>query len=659
MVDKTGRSFFKIILAAGVLIYTLAIFHLIQTANKMNADILASRWVYLLIPLVLTGLLGVLILILSFFGAFFETSAWKKIKKLDALSIRNRTLIFFLAFFYIAFLVLIESLIIHPYYGSFLHQTWMRMALWIWPVAFGVFLFRFWTSRLSWTAAFCLSILVLAGIHTLASLSPLVSDFPFSLGWSEASRYYDASLYFSQKIYGVELPLSVLHPSLNLLQAAPYLFGIPSILVLRIWKVFLIIALTLAVSLTFARRLGIKQKISFVLVVIWAFTFLIQTSIYFHLWVCVLLIFWGTSTKNNLQTLLVVVLASIWAGMSRLNWFPVPGLLAGLIYLFDTSYESSRRVVRYLSRPLIWVAAGTLAAFASQMAYIQLSGNGQVSTFYSSLSSTLLWYRLLPNPTYSPGILAGSVMYSLPFWAGILIALRQNRARIHLTRILAAFSVLAVLYVGGLIVSIKIGGGGDMHNLDAYFVALMLVCGLLVSGNYASDTTVPARFPQSWLYAGLAIMVVIGLISKPVAQLDSRDAAEPGAIISRIQESASRVEAQDGEVLFISQRQLLALGMVDARLVPEYELDFLMEMAMSNNRVYLDQFQADIDNKRFGMIVVQAPYLVIKGRNFSFGEENDIWVRQVASPLLSNYDIDFRSNDNLVAILFPKPGSGQ
>jgi len=659
MENKTGRSVFQIILSAGVLIYTLAIFQLFETADKMNADILASRWVLLLIPFVLSGLSGVLILILSSWESFFETSAWKKIKRLDAFSIRNRTLLFFLVFFYIAFLVILESLILHPYYGSFLHQTWMRMALWIWPVVFGVFLFRFWNSGLSWTAAFCLSILVLAGIHTLATLSPLVSEFPFSLGWSEASRYYDASLFFSQKIYGTRLPLSVLHPSLNLIQAAPYLFGTPSILFLRIWKVFLIIALTLAASLTFTRRLGIKRRFTFVLVAIWAFTFLIQTSIYFHLWICVVLIFWGTSTKNNLQTLLVILLASIWAGMSRLNWFPVPGLLAGLIYLFDSSYDPSRGVIRYLARPLTWIAAGTLAAFASQMAYIQLSGNGQVSTFYSSLSSTLLWYRLLPNPTYPPGILLGSVVYSLPFWVGILIALRQNRGRMHLSRILAAFSVLAVLYVGGLIVSIKIGGGGDVHNLDAYFVALMLVCGLLASGNYASDTTEPARFPQSWLYAGLAIMAVIGLISKPVAPLDHWDAAEASATISRIQESASRVEAQDSEVLFISQRQLLALGMVDARLVPEYELDFLMEMAMSNNRDYLDQFYADIDNQRFGMIVVQTPYLVIKGRDSSFGEENDIWVRQVARRLSSNYYVDYQSKDNSVAILFPQPGSGK
>jgi hypothetical protein len=97
--------------------------------------------------------------------------------------------------------------------------------------------------------------------------------------------------------------------------------------------------------------------------------------------------------------------------------------------------------------------------------------------------------------------------------------------------------------------------------------------------------------------------------------------------------------AQQGEVLFMYQRPLLTFGEVDAPLVPEYEHIYLMEMAMNNTEPYLDQFQADLANHRFQLIVSINQPTMLKGRNYAFGEENDAWYYAVTQPLLESYTL--------------------
>jgi hypothetical protein len=71
--------------------------------------------------------------------------------------------------------------------------------------------------------------------------------------------------------------------------------------------------------------------------------------------------------------------------------------------------------------------------------------------------------------------------------------------------------------------------------------------------------------------------------------------------------------------------------------VPDYELVFLMEMAMSGNREYLDAFQAAISSQRYDLIIAEPLVIQYQGRNHSFGEENDAWVKSVSEPVLCYY----------------------
>jgi hypothetical protein len=72
-------------------------------------------------------------------------------------------------------------------------------------------------------------------------------------------------------------------------------------------------------------------------------------------------------------------------------------------------------------------------------------------------------------------------------------------------------------------------------------------------------------------------------------------------------------------------------------LVPEDELVFLMEMAMSNNSAYLDVFHNDLREQRFSVIVSEPLKVNYQGRSHSFGEENDAWVKNVSEPVLCYY----------------------
>ncbi len=58
---------------------------------------------------------------------------------------------------------------------------------------------------------------------------------------------------------------------------------------------------------------------------------------------------------------------------------------------------------------------------------------------------------------------------------------------------------------------------------------------------------------------------------------------------------------------------------------------------MSGNASYLDAFHADVTQQRFAMIVSEPLVIQWQGKQHSFGEENDAWVREVSEPVLCYY----------------------
>jgi hypothetical protein len=243
---------------------------------------------------------------------------------------------------------------------------------------------------------------------------PEVSTYLFSLGWSEASRYYYASLWFARHEYGISVPASILHPSRYLMQSLPFLLPTASLAIHRLWQVLLWICTATLTSWLLVRRLripGEKRPLVISLAMIaWAFLFLFQGPIYYHLLVMVIFLLWGFDHRRFWRNLVLVIIASLWAGISRVNWLPVPGLLAASLFLLEVKV-AGKPLRRYMLPPAVWVIAGTTAVTSASRSISRY--RAILAWFGSSFTSDLLWYACCPTqPTL--GIFPSAVLVSLP-----------------------------------------------------------------------------------------------------------------------------------------------------------------------------------------------------------------------------------------------------
>lgn len=503
---------------------------------------------------------------------------------------------------------------------------------------------------------FITALLVFGVLYRAAAFLPELQPGPFALGWSEGSRYYNASLFLSERIYGQKLPLPVLHPSRYLMQALPFLLGIKSILAHRLWQVLLWLGMSAWGGWLAARRLAKGVNIPIWLLTIWIALFFFQGAVYYHLMVCVILVLIGYKKDAPWRTLLFVLLASLWAGISRVNWMPLPGLLASALYLLDHPFHG-QKWHKYLLPVLIWAALGFGSAWLAQQAYIRISGENP-ALFNSAFSSALLWSRLFPNATFKLGILPAVLLVCVPGLGMLLRHARRKEAfSLHWLRWLGLLGILSVFFLGGVLVSLKIGGGGDLHNMDGFLVFWVLIIGSLLAGAYAPENKqdLPKPAPSAagiWLV--LAAVVPLYFALSHAASLNFQPAAAQRAELARMQAALVLVDGQAGDVLFISERQLLSFkALQGVQVVPEYEKVFLMEMAMGNNQPYLESFYADLENHRFKAIITDTISTRMQGDSKSFGVENDAWVTKVLEPMLREYEPVLSWNHGSAHLLIP------
>lgn len=562
------------------------------------------------------------------------------------------SLIFFLA-----------SLLVFPYlvlgfYGQFLINPFPRLFLfWILAILGAVFLAA-WRKN-AWLSNLPAAVLTLSSVYLAATFLAQVSDFPFSLGWSEVSRYYQASFYFSEQVYGVKLPLPITHPSRYLLQSIPFLIPSSSLLIHRLWQASLWIGMPLLTGWALARRLKIDATKMGWLFILWGYLYLMQGAVFYHLLPCVLIVLLGFDPRKPARSFLFVALASVWAGISRVNWLPLPGALATLLYLLEVRSQRGKTIsLQYLWQPALYALGGTLVALGSYSLYIINSGNSDIGQFGSPFTSALLWERLLPNSAFPPGVLLGIVIVSAP----LLFALWRlhNPAGLDAWAWLGIAAILAVFFVGGLVVSVKIGGGTNLHNLDAYMVLLLVLAASLVFGTWRVSKLGKQKkqTSMSWLLLSALILVPVIFAVLSGAPLDLPDRQIADDAVTQIQIVATDALAQGGQVLFISQRHLLTFQLVDGiPLVHEYEKLFLMEMAISSNDPYLSMFAKDIDEQRFTLIISDPLNRnIVDDEEDTLAEENNAWVRFVARPILCAYDPVTTFPELGIQLLVPRYG---
>ncbi len=516
---------------------------------------------------------------------------------------------------------------------------------------------------------------LLASLLTLGVVGELIANLPalsasaFSLTWSEGSRYYNASLYFARQVYATVLPLPTLHPTRYFLQSLAFLIPSASIAFDRLWQVFLWLVCNGLAAWALVRRLRLGDRLWAFLGAAWVFLFLFQGPVYYHLVLCTVPVLVWFDGRRFWRSLGVVLAASLWAGLSRINWYPVPGVLAAALYLLEE--PQGRRVFwRYLAAPAAWVLAGTGLAFLANQMYIRLSGNPP-EVFGSALSSPLLWYRLWPNSTYGAGLLLAMGVIFLPALVLISLMVLPGWHRWAPIRLLGLAGILAAFLASGIVVSVKIGGGGDLHNMDTFIFFLALVTAYTVFDRLAPEGEqaetarrfTPATPTRAGALAGrtVAVLLLLAAAMPLVTVADTLAPVPPpkagparqAEVITILQKLVDQQQSQ-GPVLFITERQLITFHYLKVTdFEPEYEKVFLMEMVMSGNQAYLERFHDDLLNHRFSMIVTERMNSLIKDRTFQFSEENNLWVEQVEFPIRQSYQLSQQFDDMNFDVYLP------
>lgn len=564
----------------------------------------------------------------------------------------------------VAPLALYVLLILYRYqkhFADFAPQVWL---FWLATGTGAFFLSALWKKTPYFFTLIIVAVFYGAAVKALGYL-PDISAYPFSLEWSEGSRYYYASLPFSSWLYGTQIPLSFLHPSRYLLQSLAFLSPSAGLWFHRFWQVVLWLGLSGLTGLILARQLKITSLVRTLAAAAWAALFLLQGPVYYHLLVCVILVLAGYDARRFWKTMFFVILASAWAGISRVNWIPVPAMMATLLYLLDRPYCAQQALTmsrswlaslfRYLWQPLAWGIAGGTAGLLAQIAYALVSGHEDKSSFLSSFTSDLLWYRLLPSPTFPFGVLPAILLVSAPLLILIAVNWQRYRQDWHWLRVLGISAMLAALFIGGLVVSTKIGGGSNIHNLDAFSALLLVVGSAMGMGRFKPETGGPARVWRPWLLT-LAVVVLPVIYCLNIGDPFVRqNMAQGNYDLNKLNEKVQSY-APKGEVLFITQRQLEVFHLIPGvRMTPDYELLTLTEMSISHNQAYFERFDQDLRSHRFALIVSGKQFDVIKDpARDAFAEENNAWVEHVTQPLLKYYKEDMFFDTQGVQLLVPR-----
>ncbi|MCC6298102.1 MAG: hypothetical protein IT314_02300 [Anaerolineales bacterium] len=639
-------TFWRVILIVTAALSALSILDLFNSAQKLDVDISTSvTWLAGIVLFAAVALLALLGLSVSFTNA--GDQLWGRIEAVGFIQKKFGIALIIVAL--IGFPLVVSNSFFKTVLGA---AGWIHLLVFFAFSVIGMCGVKNFCNDIEWHIALIVFILPQALLQLALINLPLITAYPFAMGWSETSRFYYPSLFLAQKIFGEKLSLPILHPTLHFLLAAPYLIDAP-LWAHRFWQVLLRFALVGLMIPALTKRLAIENRALKIFAGMWMFLFLMMGPIYLHLTIPVLILLFGFSLHDSRSAWFALLLASLWAGTSRINWYVMPGMIAAVLYFLEAPFDG-KNFWRYISKPALWFFAGTLTAYVSMQVYIAFSGIPNPSDFFTSLSSPLLWYRLLPNESYAYGLLPASIFVSLPMWIVLFQQFRSRRADWHLMRVIFILAALLTLFLGGLIVSLKIGGGADLHNLDAYFTMLWIVLSYLV---FARNNRRAEFIPLSWGNAMAVIIIPILFITQTNLGFKTYDPSRTDKTLAALQSEIDRVNADGGEVLFITQRHLISMGMLqNVTLVQEYEREELMEMAMSNNEAFLDRFKQDMESQRFALIVVDPLTFKILARRRAFSEENNVWVRGIMRPILCNYRLEVSFPEDDVALYVPQEG---
>jgi hypothetical protein len=592
-------------------------------------------------------------------------------------------------------------------WGIVFDELYFRLLIWIYAV-FGLAVFLKSGDRLIGWSTILAAMLLTSSVFSLAFAFINVSDYPFSIGWSEGNRMWDYSLFFGRYLYDYPVDKAIFATTdagRQLVGGLPFIVPGVSILVERSWVALTTVLPYLMLGFA-AFRFTAKDKKLWFLLGFWTFIFLKQGPIHPPLVLCafVVALLWRSPLWVAIPLLFVT---SYLAEESRYTWMFAPGLWMVMLEFSGTKLQDGRLKASTWWRAIILGLAGAFGGFyggaiwrwvratmeriasgpasPSVVAPVapgipSVAPSVSVDSVTSSITAQpLLWYRLFPNATYGIGILLALLIAVMPTVLLLFYIASTRKWILNTWQKLALIIPLLAFLVVGLIISTKIGGGGDLHNMDMFLIGVLFAA-VIAWENGGRRWLREIDTSPFWVKGTLALLLVIPGVY-PLSSLRSDHFAEDASwlvtltdapdekflemlppqeevdeILQTIRHEVDARKSQ-GEILFMDQRQLLSFGYVEnVPLVPEYEKKVLMNSAMSGDARYFQELYAELAAKRFSLIISEPLRAPVQDSSYQFGEENNAWVQWVVRPVLCYYDEIETFRRPQIQLLVPKQG---
>lgn len=477
-----------------------------------------------------------------------------------------------------------------------------------------------------------------------------IDNNPLSATWSEGNVLYYATSFFSKRIYGERIGLPIINPGRALLQSFPFLIPDLPIAAHRIWDSLLWIIMPLLIGYSLLKRFRITNFYQVLGFLLFSALFLNIGPVYYHLLVIPLILLIGFRPRFFWSSLVVVILASIWAGLTRINWYPFAGSLAAILYWLEISNQ--KRISANVWKPIIWFTIGFLISVTSHQLYVRVSGT-PAEYFENPFSTPLLWERLLPNPTNPLGILPSILLATFPslIFIGVYYFTAQSYAWI---RRAGVFTLLLAFFLGGFLVSVRIGGGNNLHNFDAFILLLLILIGYILFDQIARDKP-PTQFTHSRLKTILIALLLFLPIFKPFLTAPTFPAAVPEEEFKIFQAQIESDIKAGKSILMLDEAHLIAFDFWEMPPdPPEFDKVFLSEAAITGNHIYLDHYYTAISSLKYDYIVTEplTPYYF--GSEHPFDRETEAWIEAIEKPTLCYYQIIFSYQELGLDFLAPR-----
>jgi hypothetical protein len=439
-----------------------------------------------------------------------------------------------------------------------------------------------------------------------------------------------------------------------------YLIPGLSLKMMRLWNdlLYILPSLILGIALFKNRSTPFRYVL---LSSLWVYLFLNQGPIYAPLIIALILVILAIKFPL-IPGLLLTMAVGYYAQLTRYTWSVAPAIWAGLLILLNQN-DFATPAKRY-QKSALYVISGTVGGIILPVFFPIQQGvykavEGTTTTIIDRASSTLssqdlIWSRLLPNSTNSLGIILAILIATLPTLLIVFLASRKIfRGLGKWEKAYTLISLLATFLVG-IIVSVKIGGGSNLHNFDMFLLTVTLLVGIFKEPLFQFLSKAEAGLKRGvpfLLILSIFLLFRNDLLNIVPLSLPSKSIQE-NALNSMQEEIDRRVE--NGEILFIDQRQLLTFDSLNTPLVADYEKKVLMNEAISQDVEYFSTFYDDLQTHRFSLIINEPLNIIYQEDEASYSEENNAYVKWVSEPLLCYYEPLKTFSEVGVELLIPR-----